>query len=148
MGQRGRDVPIRPRSPGAFLCRGPALALECGMIASIVRGSTAGMVATVVMTAVMLAGKAAGFLHTPPPKEISGRAGMKAGVHPRSVRESHFNLAWLAAHLGFGAGCGVLFSIVRPLLPSGNGRAGGLFGGLIWAVSYLKLMPELGLYPW
>jgi uncharacterized membrane protein YagU involved in acid resistance len=114
----------------------------------IIVGSLGGVGATATMSGVMLAGKAAGILRTPPPKEITGRAGQRAGVPPQQVPKDVFDVSWMAAHLGFGMGCGVLFTLTRSLWPKSDLQAGLLFGTLVWAVSYLGVMPAAGLYPW
>lgn len=114
----------------------------------IIGGSLGGMGATAAMSAVMLGGKATGLLRTPPPKEITGRAGRQAGVPPQQVPKSAFDLTWVAAHLGMGMGCGAVFGLTRALWPRSDVRAGLLYGGLVWAVNYLGVLPAAGLYPW
>ena len=114
----------------------------------LVRGATSGLIATIAMTGVMFAGKALGLLVTPPPKEITARAGEQTGVTPRHLSRDGFGAAWLGAHLCFGMSCGVGYVLARRLLPGKVLLPGMLYGIAIWCISYLGVMPELGLYPW
>lgn len=112
----------------------------------LARGALAGLAATVPMTVVIAAGRAAGLMGTPPPVEITENVAEQAGEDPD--RESlEFQAAWVAAHAGYGAACGALYSLMRPLLPRSDIAAGLLFGGAVWGVSYVGIMPALDLYP-
>ncbi|MDI3339249.1 MAG: hypothetical protein QJR03_01830 [Sphaerobacter sp.] len=114
---------------------------------AIVRGGLAGVAATGVMSLVMAAGRAAGLLDTPPPQHITARVEEAAGIRHR-LSGPVFQSSWMLAHLGYGAVCGMLFSAGRDRLPPSNLASGLMFGGLVWEVSYLGLMPGLRLYPW
>ena len=114
----------------------------------ILRGAMAGVLATLPMSLVMLAGKVAGLMHTPPPKEITGRAARDAGVDQPRTQPKKFHLAWLAAHVGYGAGCGALYAVLHSVLWGSRRKQGLLYGLAVWAASYLGAMPALGLYPW
>jgi putative membrane protein len=98
------------------------------------------------MTLVIETGRAAGWVRTPPPEEITANVAERAGEEP-SRQNPAFQAAWLAAHLGYGAACGALYALVRPLLPRSDVAAGLLFGGAVWGVSYLGLLPALELFP-
>ena len=113
---------------------------------TLARGALAGLAATVPMTVVIGAGRAAGLMGTPPPVEITENAAQQAGEDP-DRQSPEFQAAWLAAHLGYGAACGVLFAAVRPVLPRPDLVAGLLFGGAVWGASYISLLPSLNLYP-
>jgi uncharacterized membrane protein YagU involved in acid resistance len=113
---------------------------------TLARGALAGLAATVPMTVVIGAGRAAGLIGTPPPVEIMENAAEQAGEDPNR-QSPEFQAAWLAAHTGYGAACGVLFSAIRPMLPRSDLVAGLLFGAAVWGVSYIGLMPSLDLYP-
>ncbi|MBI4495122.1 MAG: hypothetical protein HY690_20295 [Chloroflexi bacterium] len=113
----------------------------------LARGVLAGVLATLPMTAVIAAGRWARLLWTPPPVEITARAQQQTGVGQR-LPEPAFQVSWLAAHLGYGAACGLVYTLARRLLPRSPLAAGLAFGGAVWGVSYLGLMPALGLYPW
>jgi uncharacterized membrane protein YagU involved in acid resistance len=112
----------------------------------LARGALAGLVATVPMTAVIGAGRAAGLMGTPPPAEITENIAEQAGQDP-DRQSPEFQTAWLAAHVGYGAACGAIYSAIRPLLPRSDLIAGLLFGAAVWGVSYISLMPSLNLYP-
>ena len=112
----------------------------------VVRGAVAGLVATIPMTVVIGAGRAAGFLRTPPPVEIKENLAEQAGEDPDRGSPA-FQVGWLSAHLGYGAACRAVYALMRPLLPRSNITAGLLFGGAVWSVSYMSLMPALHLYP-
>ena len=113
---------------------------------TMMRGALAGFVATAPMTAIFGIGRALGMLYTPPPAQITEEVAERIGedLDPHSAE---FQAAWLAAHLGYGAACGMLYALARPLLPRSEIAAGLLFGGAVWSVSYLSLMPGLGLFP-
>lgn len=115
-------------------------------MASMVRGGLAGLAATVPMTAVIAAGRVGGWLYTPPPAEITGEVAERMGEEPEP-EDPVFQASWLAAHLGYGAACGALYGLLRPLLPRSNSAAGLIFGGAVWGVSYLGLLPALDLFP-
>ena len=70
----------------------------------------------------------------------------QAGQDP-DRQSPEFQTAWLAAHVGYGAACGAIFSAIRPVLPRSDLVAGLLFGAPVWGVSYISLMPSLNLYP-
>jgi uncharacterized membrane protein YagU involved in acid resistance len=112
---------------------------------SLIRGPLAGAAATVPMTGVIYAAKAAGMLYMPPPAQITANAEAKSGATADS--QAGFTASWLAAHFGFGAAMGLAYEAARPLLPSPSWLGGMLFGAGVWAVSYLKVLPSLGLYP-
>ncbi|MGE5617771.1 MAG: DUF1440 domain-containing protein [Sphingomonadaceae bacterium] len=60
---------------------------------------------------------------------------------------SAYTATWLAAHFAYGTAWGVIYALLRPLLSRSPVAAGILFGGALWTLSYLGLMPALGLYP-
>ena len=113
---------------------------------TLARGALAGLAATVPMTVVIGVGRAAGLLRTPPPVEITENVAEQVGEDP-DRRSPAFQVGWLSAHVGYGAACGAVYSLMRPLLPRSDIAAGLLFGGAVWSVSYISLMPSLNLYP-
>jgi uncharacterized membrane protein YagU involved in acid resistance len=113
---------------------------------TLARGALAGLAATVPMTAVIGAGRVAGLMETPPPVEITEIVAQQAGEDP-DRQSPEFQAAWLAAHVGYGTACGVIFAAIRPVLPRSDLAAGLLFGAAVWSVSYISLMPSLNLYP-
>lgn len=113
---------------------------------SIVRGAVAGLAATGPMTLVIMSGKAVGLLHTPPPEQITKTAANKAQIDD-NLSESGEDAAWLTAHFAYGAGCGAIYSLMRRWLPGSSVVSGLIFGGLVWFISYMGLLPGLRLYP-
>jgi putative membrane protein len=111
-----------------------------------VRGLLAGIAATVPMTAVIAAGRAAGWLGSPPPKQISARLAERGDVDD-DLSPPAFDAAWFAAHFGFGGLCGAVYSSLRSFLPAAPPAAGLGYGLAVWTVSYGLLLPALGLYP-
>lgn len=112
----------------------------------VVRGALAGVVGTVLMTVVIATGRGARALWTPPPAEITANVHRKSRLAPR-LPEPLFKLLWLTSHVVYGAACGVVYTLVRPLLPGRPSVAGLLYGGAVWGASYLGILPALGLYP-
>ena len=111
-----------------------------------VRGSLAGIAGTALMTIVILGGRAAGLLRNPPPRQITARVEERAGVRERLPRTA-FTVSWLLAHVGYGAVSGAMYSSLRPIILAPSSVAGVIYGLVVWSVSYLGLMPSLGLYP-
>lgn len=114
---------------------------------TITRGALSGLGATVPMSAVMAAGKFAGLLPATPPKQITANAARKAGAEPEEASDSGFHASWVAAHLGYGVAMGVCYSLLRPMFPKADWKTGVAFGGVVWAVNYLGMLPALGLFP-
>jgi hypothetical protein len=113
----------------------------------LVVGAFAGLTATFPMSIVIAIGRWTRMLWTPPPKQITASAAKRAGVDPDPSPEA-FTAGWIAAHFGYGAACGAVYALAKPVLPSAPPIAGLVFGGAVWGVSYLGIMPALGLYPW
>jgi hypothetical protein len=113
---------------------------------TMMRGALAGFVATAPMTTVIGIGRVLGLLSTPPPVQITEEVAERFVEDP-DPRSAEFQAAWFAAHLGYGAACGMLYAAARPLLPRSEIAAGLLFGGAVWGVSYLGILPGLGLFP-
>lgn len=112
----------------------------------LLRGALSGLGATVVMTVVLALGRLVGTMVVPPPVQITASASHQAGV-PTAESPRGFNLNWLAAHLGFGALLGVLYSLGRPSMPRPPALAGLAFGAAVYLVNYVGVLPALDLYP-
>jgi hypothetical protein len=110
------------------------------------RGAVSGSVATLVMTAVMQAGKRVFRFRTPAPKEITKNVVERAGLS-RVAPKPAGPMSWVTAHEMYGVACGVIYVLVRPFLPSSRCPSGLVFGGAVWGVSYLGYLPALDLYP-
>jgi hypothetical protein len=92
-----------------------------------------------------------------PPRLIAENAADHAGFElPQS--EARKMALTLLAHFGYGAAMGAVYGLrPRPALPrrtSTAGADGALFGLVVWDVSYLGLLPAIGLlspatmHPW
>ena len=111
----------------------------------VIGNATAGAIATLAMSAVMVAGDRAGLMGEPPPTTITRRALREAGVDRPSDAVSV--LAPLS-HLGFGALGGIAYGFVRGRVPAVPGAPLGILFGLgVWAVSYRGWIPALGILP-
>lgn len=112
--------------------------------ASVARGAAAGIFGTITMSALMALAKKSGALGEPPPRKLVRRTLNRLLPLNFDRRKTQVDVASWAAHLGFGAAMGGLFALLargrRPSLP-----AGVLFGLGVWTVSYVGVIPKLGL---
>jgi hypothetical protein len=114
---------------------------------SMLAGAAAGAAATLPMTMVMetlherLPGEPARPL---PPREITEGVAAKAGVQ-NELDERDKQQLTLAGHFGYGAACGALFGLAAPRRAPAAVASGVLFGLAVWGVSYLGLLPALGV---
>ena len=118
-------------------------------IRRLASGAAAGLVATVPMTAAMVAmhrNLPARQRYPLPPRRITMRAAGKAGVRHR-LDEGQRTAATLAAHFGYGTAVGTILGVVAPRGTARAAAAGAGFGLLVWAVSYLGMLPALDLHP-
>lgn len=113
----------------------------------VLKGAFAGFVATLPMSLFMLATQR--FLpkrqrYALPPEIITKELAHKAHVRWRMNKELIVG-ATLVSHFGYGATMGVLYSPLakRNVLPAP--LQGGLFGLVVWAASYLCLLPLVGM---
>lgn len=116
-------------------------------------GACAGALATFPMTLFMLATQR--FLpkrqqYDLPPEIITKDLARKAHIKP-FLSKRQILVATLFSHFGYGSAMGVLYRLLlpRPLLKKQNPFfapvPGLLFGLVIWAGSYLGLLPLLGM---
>jgi uncharacterized membrane protein YagU involved in acid resistance len=106
-------------------------------------GAVAGGVATVVMTAVLEAGRRLSLFRTHPPARIVRK--VLAGSPERPV-PGEVLLTGLA-HLGYGAACGAVFALLTRRRPSVDRRLGVAYGLLLWLVGYGVWVPAIGAVP-
>ena len=101
------------------------------------------MLATVAMSALMVAGDRAGLMGEQPPTLVTRAALEAAGEeHPS---EDAAVLAPLA-HAAFGAAGGSVFGLLRRVVPRAPAVPLGIGFGLgIWIVSYAGWIPALGI---
>lgn len=115
-------------------------------LARLEHGITSGALATVPMTAVMFVAQKLGLLGKMPPAKITDDMLARGGVPAtRTERKALTTLM----HLGFGAGCGALYSLLRPGRPSPARAAieGIVFATGVWGASYAGWVPALGIMP-
>ncbi|HEX4683183.1 MAG TPA: hypothetical protein VH277_10755 [Gemmatimonadaceae bacterium] len=116
------------------------------MIERSARGAAAGAIATVPMTAVMLAAQRMGSLGELPPRKIARRALAAANQEPSTTAEK---ATAAAAHLGFGALAGAVFGLMvgeDDDLATGLAKGVG-FGLALYALSYAGWIPALDIMP-
>lgn len=109
-------------------------------------GGIAGLLATLIMSVCMLAADVLGWMNEQPPKTITSRVARRAGM---PVSGASLDVATGFAHLGFGIVGGSAFSLIARRLPGLLARVvvGVGYGLLIWATSYLAVLPRLDLMP-
>ena len=115
----------------------------------LMAGAAAGLVATLPMTVAMAAMHRqlpAGERQPLPPRRITMRAAGKVGAR-KHLDESQRTVATLVAHFGYGTAVGSALAALAPRGTAKAAAAGAAFGLAVWAVSYLGVMPALGLYP-
>jgi len=116
------------------------------MLQRAAAGAAAGLVATLPMTAVMLAAQRLGLMGDQPPAKITDAMLDAVDLDPTRTQRD-----WLtvAAHLGFGAGVGALFALLRRRRHTAARAAleGAAYGTLVWTTSYAGWVPELGIMP-
>jgi hypothetical protein len=121
--------------------------------ARLVTGGTSGLVATGVMSALMLGWQRWTGKGRLAPAVVADRALGAVGFAPS--RSDTRKGAEVAAHFTFGAGAGAVYAALTPGLLSSVPRAarvpasvrGALFGLGLWAMSYGVAMPALGVLP-
>jgi hypothetical protein len=111
---------------------------------TVVRGAVAGALATAPMTLAML------LLHRGAlaPERVSRQLWRRAGgAAAEPEARSTFDAAWMASHVAFGAGAGVLYANLRAPMRQRAALCGAGFGAALWATSYVAVLPALSLYP-
>jgi putative membrane protein len=114
--------------------------------ATILKGALAGFIATVPMTLAME------LMHRQlpaperyplPPSEIM-TVTEETGLGEELDQPEH-TAATLVAHFGYGTAVGALYALLTERLPLPSPLKGISFGMLVWSVSYLGLLPALGI---
>jgi uncharacterized membrane protein YagU involved in acid resistance len=109
-------------------------------------GALGGLSATGPMTIVMI------FLHrllpakhkySLPPREITVHLAEKVGMHELDP-DARAALT-LVNHFGYGALAATAYSLVQARIPVAAVMKGPLFGAMVWLVSYLGLLPAVGI---
>jgi uncharacterized membrane protein YagU involved in acid resistance len=113
---------------------------------TVATGGIAGLLATLIMSVCMLAADLLGWMNEQPPKTITSRVARKAGM---PVSGPSLDAATAVAHVGFGVVAGSAFGLIARRLHSlpASLLVGVGYGLLIWATSYLAILPRLDLMP-
>lgn len=110
-------------------------------------GTLAGFVATLPMSAFMWGARELlpqSEQYSLPPHQLVAKLAKSVGIAEAASGPDH-NLVTIAAHFGYGATAGALYTALpSQILPSPILR-GTIFGLLVWAGSYLGLLPALGI---
>jgi uncharacterized membrane protein YagU involved in acid resistance len=108
-------------------------------------GVVAGLVATVPMTAVMLAlhrRLPLGEQYPLPPQEITAEMAEKAGLDEH-VGEPEHGVATTLTHFGYGAATGGIYGALIDGVDAPPAALGAAYGVAVWVASYLGLLPAL-----
>ena len=114
----------------------------------IISGAISGFAATAPMTAAMLLMHR--MLPPPqryalPPRKVTMRFAKAVGVK-QEMSEPQRKAATIAAHFGYGAAMGGIYSTFADKVPAPRVVTGIGWGLIVWAASYLGLLPGLGLH--
>jgi uncharacterized membrane protein YagU involved in acid resistance len=115
---------------------------------SWVQGAIAGFIGTVPMTIFMLATQRFlphGQRYALPPEIITQELAHRAHVRHHMNKQAIL-AATLVSHLGYGTMMGLLYTPFARKLPLPAALKGILFGLVVWAGSYLGLLPLLGMW--
>ncbi|WZO98992.1 DUF1440 domain-containing protein [Isosphaeraceae bacterium EP7] len=113
----------------------------------LARGAASGLLATIPMTLAMegMHAMLPDWERYPlPPRQISEQFERAASIR-HELDESQETALTLASHLAYGAGAGAVYGTIAARLPASPAVRGAAFGLGVWAVSYLALMPALGV---
>ena len=119
------------------------------LVSTLLAGAIAGFVATAPMTAAME------MMHRRlpwweryrlPPSQIIARVTRKLGVRKHMDRSEHVATT-LGAHFAYGTAAGAVYAPLATLVPLPAALKGVVFGLIVWGVSYLGLLPSLGILP-
>src|SRR5579859_4767819 len=113
----------------------------------VLKAGAAGLIGTLTMSAVMGLSRRLGLLFNPPPRTVTWRVTRILGTRG-DLDQTSFTITWIAGHVAYGIGCGVLAGAARRALGQSSACLGALFVLVVWAVSYLGWLTAVGLYPW
>jgi len=113
-------------------------------IKKLAAGTAAGFIATLPMSVAMLIMENwfADSREPLPPKEVTEQAMHAVGLD--ELEKEHPNKVTVAAHFSYGAAVGALYPVLHSL-PVPAIVSGVLYGLIVWAASYLGVLPALGL---
>lgn len=118
------------------------------MIDSMLSGAVAGFLATAPMTVAMEAMRRllpAREQYPLPPSTITAELTEETGLRQHMNQEEHRALT-LLNHFGYGTGTGALYGLFAGKLNLPPVLSGIAYGLAVWSVSYLGLLPALGLF--
>ncbi len=113
----------------------------------LVRGGVAGFLATLPMTLAMegMHAMLPWWERYPlPPREITEEVERVADLHGSLDEPQHLALT-LVNHFAYGAGAGAVYGAFSRAVPAPPALKGAAFGLGVWSISYLGLMPALGV---
>lgn len=113
----------------------------------LVRGGVAGFLATLPMTLAMEAMHAMlpwWERYPLPPREITEEVERVADLRGSLDETQHLALT-LVNHFAYGTGAGAVYGSFSRAVPAAPALKGAAFGLGVWSVSYLGLMPALGV---
>jgi uncharacterized membrane protein YagU involved in acid resistance len=118
-------------------------------IARMLTGAAAGTLATIPMSAVMLAWhrRLPRTKRDPvPPAQIVNELAKSLGIHHQTTHDQRLRAA-VVAHFGYGSAMGALYGLTADPKSASTALPTGIAFGLgVWAGSYLGLLPAAGLY--
>jgi uncharacterized membrane protein YagU involved in acid resistance len=79
-----------------------------------------------------------------PPREITMKLTEALGIHKKLGRDARAVLT-LVSHFGYGATAAIFYSLLEWRVAASSLAKGPVFGALVWLVSYLGLLPTLGV---
>jgi uncharacterized membrane protein YagU involved in acid resistance len=113
------------------------------------KGAIAGLVATVPMTVLMLAGKHRLSWRSQdplPPRQITRQVLRTADAHD-NLSSGQETAVTTVNHFAYGAAAGSLYGrLCSPTTAVQGAATGAAYGLAVWTGSYLGLLPALGLY--
>jgi uncharacterized membrane protein YagU involved in acid resistance len=116
----------------------------------LLQGGLAGLAATAPMTLAMLAMHRRlprHERHSLPPRKITIRAARRVGLREHLGAGWQRQTATLTAHFAYGAAAGSLYGPLAKAMHLPPVAGGVAFGLVVWLVSYLGLLPAVGLFP-
>src|SRR5688572_12520800 len=115
----------------------------------VLAGALAGLTATGPMTALMVAaheGLPAGQRYGLPPERVTANAARAMGAEEVAAERERRVWATLPMHFGYGAAMGAIYGAVAERVPGPAVVKGVGYGLVVWAGSYLGLLPAVGLH--
>jgi hypothetical protein len=131
----------------ALIPNGRSLTLIDNLPATLIAGAGAGCAATAPMTAameLMHRGLPWRERYPLPPSEIVSQLTEAIGLRKYVGRQEHIAIT-LASHFAYGTAAGALYGPLARIIPLPAALKGVIFGLLVWTLSYLGLLPGLGI---